>query len=387
MSSTVTFTASMENALQVLFRDVGADMIGRICSHFDLDVEEATRVSGLNELAVKRAAPKRKAAAAKSPKDKHVKPEFPLPFYGVVNDNWCLGIKLNSKLHNQCTNKRVGDGDYCKTCAAQAERNASKKPNYGDIRDRVLDEEADAEDYLEYKDHKGAKTIPYANFLNKKNITAERAIEEAKKFGFDDIPDAQFVVREVTRGRKPKDGASTTSSGSGEAKSVGRPRGSKKTASTEAAPEDDLVGALRDAKKTEVKAKSPKKATVIKTDDADAAAAKAEKKAAAAAKRAATIKAKKEAKKAKEEAEKKAKEEAEKKAKEEAEAFHSPTNIDAVESENEDEEEGFDCEEFEHGGVTYAINKVDNLVYDLDTEELVGKYNEKTDEIEACEED
>ena len=31
------------------------------------------------------------------------KPKIPIPFYGIVEKNWCCGIKKNHGLYTQCT--------------------------------------------------------------------------------------------------------------------------------------------------------------------------------------------------------------------------------------------------------------------------------------------
>lgn len=65
-----------------------------------------------------------------------VKPPFPLPYNGTINDGSCLGLKNNHCLFTQCELKRVVNSDYCKTCVAQSEKNSNGKPDYGTITDR-----------------------------------------------------------------------------------------------------------------------------------------------------------------------------------------------------------------------------------------------------------
>lgn len=134
--------------------------------------------------------------------NKKEKPAFILPFVGMVNENTCKGIKKNYDLHTQCVNKPLKNKDYCKTCANNAEKANQEKPPSGDIRDRLN------MDIMAYVDPKGVQTKPYITYLQKHNISKEDAIKEAAKFGIV-IPDVHFIEtkQKQKRGRgkaKPK---------------------------------------------------------------------------------------------------------------------------------------------------------------------------------------
>lgn len=242
--SSVTFTSAMERALQSLYQEMGTDMLTRVSEHFKLDKDDVIRVSGLTDITVKKAEKKTvKNVSAPKPAKKE-KPCVPLPFVGKIDENSCLGIKFNHQLHTQCTNTRVGSNDYCKTCGKQAEANATHKPNYGDIRERL-----DC-GLLEFKDYKGIQTLPYINVINKMKLDTEKALAEAAKFGIE-IPEEHMVVREVTRGRKKKtdsdsDASSTTSSVK---KGPGRPKTVKPVVVD---ADSDLLSQLKAAKKEDV---------------------------------------------------------------------------------------------------------------------------------------
>lgn len=257
--ASIAFTNSMERALQTLFQEVSGDIISRVCEHFKLDVEEATRVSGISDITVTK-----KVAVVKAKKDPKPKapkkelPAFVLPFVGKVDEDLCHGIKLNNRLHTQCTKTRNGSTDYCKTCGKQAEENATHKPNYGDIRDRL-----DCP-LLEFKDYKGVQTLPYANVMKKLDLTREKVEAEAAKFGIT-IPEEHFVLREVTRGRKKKDTDSDVSStDSSEKKARGRPA---KTKPVVTEGDSDLLAQLEAAEKSSVSSGSkPKRAKLTEEE-------------------------------------------------------------------------------------------------------------------------
>jgi len=148
------------------------------------------------------------------------KTNIPLPFCGVVNKNCCQGIRLNYGLYTQCTNtpsvynKRF---PVCATCNKQVEKNSNEEPNYGFITDRI--EKGD-----KFRDPKGKAPINYANIMEKLKISREEAETAAAKLGLT-IPDEQFIIKKVTRGRPKKD--TTADDTASEASSV-EPKEQKK---------------------------------------------------------------------------------------------------------------------------------------------------------------
>ena len=162
------------------------------------------------------------------------KPSMVIPCCGEIVVDWCQAVRFNHGLHTQCTNGKVIESDFCKTCSKQAECSSTDKPPYGDIRERVLLG-------LEYRDPKGKQTIPFANVAKKLNLDIEKAKEAAASMGWT-IPAEQLVERKVSRGR-PKSAAvsDTDSEGSSKPKKRGRPKKLKiKAVSTQ----DDLIAKL-----------------------------------------------------------------------------------------------------------------------------------------------
>ena len=96
---------------------------------------------------------------------------------------------------------------------------------------------------LEYVDPKGRQTIPYANVMKKLNITQEEALHEAEKLGWV-IPPCHFEMKVSRRGRPKKDtSAEDTESEDGtETKKRGRPKKEKEIVST--SPGEDLIATL-----------------------------------------------------------------------------------------------------------------------------------------------
>ena len=234
------------------------------------------------------------------------KPEMQLPFCGVIEESWCMGIRFNHGLHTQCTNGPVSGGKYCTTCLKSAKNSASGKPTYGDITDRLTGE------LLEYRDPKGKQTTCYANVAAKMGLDLEKAQAEAQKFGWT-IPEDQLTVKVVKRGRpasnKPK-----------VVKTKGKRGRPAKKATPKATMDDQIAALVAEAAEDVMGESIPKKKVVRKTaeeKEADKLAKKQAKEAEKAAKKQAKEAekaAKKQAKEA-EKAAKKAAKEAEKAAK------------------------------------------------------------------------
>ena len=162
------------------------------------------------------------------------KPTTVIPFCGEVVGDWCCAVRFNHGLHTQCTNGKLKEGDFCKTCSKQVENSSTDKPPYGDIRER-------ANFGLDYRDPKGKQSVPFANVAAKLNLDLDAAKAAALIMGWT-IPEEQFVARKVTRGR-PKSSAvsDTDSESSTKPKKRGRP---KKLKVKKASSQDDLIAKL-----------------------------------------------------------------------------------------------------------------------------------------------
>ena len=188
-----------------------------------------------------------------------VKNQMLLPFCGVINSDWCNGVRLNYGLYTQCTNNKDKSG-FCKTCYKQGEKNGTGVPTYGTIQDR-----AKAGD--DFRDPKGKPSIRYANIMEKFNISLNDAQNAANSLGWT-IPDEELEVKVVKRGRPKKSVAvsDTDSEASAPAqKKRGRPRKDKTVVSELATGDDLIAGLIKEAKKSSQKEEEiPKKQEVEK---------------------------------------------------------------------------------------------------------------------------
>ena len=232
----------IEQAMKDLVSEVTHTVVERLSERYSFDVSEALKV--LNE----ERSPKKKTEKGKDRKSERMTPSIPLPFCGVVNEDWCHGVRLNHGLHTQCTQPPgSGPGQLCKTCAGQAAKNGSGNPTYGRIENRVQHVAGGAE-YNTWRDPAGKLVTPYSKIMVKLGISRQEAETEAKKFGWT-IPDQHFVVTERSAGRPKKStAASDTESENGEtgqsgtAKRRGRPRKERVVESGSAG--DDLIAQL-----------------------------------------------------------------------------------------------------------------------------------------------
>ena len=243
---TVFMSRAFEKAAAQSATDFSIAVIHALAEKYGFDAKEALDVCQISEISVKKSATRKKgegkvrvSKTKAEPKPKRVTPAFPLPFCGAPVEGWCLGLRLNHGLHSQCVMEPLKDGAYCKTCQCQADKNASGKPTYGCVADRMEC------GLLEYRDPKAKKqTLPFANVMSKLNITRETAEAEALKFGLT-IPEEHFVERASRRGRPKKDtSASDTESEDGDSKPKkrGRPKKAKKVIA--ASVGDDLIASL-----------------------------------------------------------------------------------------------------------------------------------------------
>ena len=152
------------------------------------------------------------------------KPNVLLPFCNVIFDNFCHSIRLNHGLYTQCTNP-IKINSLCNTCNKQAIKNDNNLPNYGLIHDRI-----DNPNWT----FKGKKPINFANIIQKLNIEKNDAIQEALLFGIH-IPDEQFIPSNNKTGRPKKTSAVSIHNSK---KNRGRPKKTKKIINN---PADDII--------------------------------------------------------------------------------------------------------------------------------------------------
>lgn len=389
-----------------------------LADEYSFDAEEA-----LAKVSISCVTKKKGTRAPKEPKEKKtkfVKPAMPLPFCNAVMEGRCNGICLNNRLYTQCL-KPVSEDGLCVACNKQATANEHGKPNYGLITDRI--------DNPEWTDPKGNAPVRYATVMLKQSIEKDVAVEEAAKFGWT-IDEIQFEVEEkkakkVAKRGRPAKTKGVETGGAGDdliaqlVAQAQQEQGEEEEEEDETkAEEPDVVAQEPEVVEEEPKpvkkaaAKKPKKtaeekeaekAAKLKAKEEEKAAklkAKEEEKAAKAAAKEAEKQAKLQAKAAKA-AEKKAKEQVKEKVavlekeltevatKAAEEIVQEMAAVDVNDGElheEEEEEEATEVVKFEVDGTTYLKDN-EGVLYDMETQEAVGVWNEETKQIDEIDED
>lgn len=338
-----------------MMEEVRLHTVQSCAKKYGFNEEEA--LSSLGVLSLGDGAKKSLKKEAKAKTEKRAKPSFPLPFKGVVQEGCCQGLKQNHGLLSQC--QTTCDSEYCKGCQKQCDKNASGKPDCGSVKDRM----AAYMNGSEFRDPKGRAPIAYAKVLQKLKLTREQVEGEAAKFNIV-LEDSDFAAPESKRGRPKKAVSDTDSETSSEPKKRGRPKKTEKP--VEVSSTEDLFASLI----SEVKAASPRPEP--KEEVKSAPLSKKEQK-----------EAEKKAAKEKKEAEKQAAKD--KKAQEKAASKTSKKETKKEEPVPEKEEEVvLSVKKFVFQGKTY-LRTADNVLYDADTQDEVGVFNEAQQKIEACE--
>ena len=309
--------------LAIVLEDVRRDTIRACAEKYKFSAETALLELGVSVNMVKKEKKERMENVSK-------KPEVPLPFMGVIQENCCHGLKQNHGLLTQCHKNPTGSSTYCQGCQKQADKNTSGKPNSGSIEDRM----AAFTSGKEYRDPKGKAPVAYAKVMQKLKLTEEQVQAEATKQNIE-LPAELFNAPVAKRGRPKKNPAVTSdtesesSMSSGEPKKRGRPKKTGKP--VEVSTTEDLFATII----SEAKGNSPRPEPVAEKKDAGG-----KKKAS-----------KKEAGGKKKEPEPEVK-----------------------------------VKKFEFKGKLY-YRTADNVLYDPKTQECMGVFNEENQEIDECEEE
>ena len=319
--------SGMQRGMEQAANGLVHEVTQKLAEKFDFDVEQAIELLGVMALDTKK---KKEPKDSKTKRPSTKKPkvmEVQLPWCGQVLTGCCQAIKSCDKLYVQCMNAKHEDGDYCKRCQTTATKNNDEMP-YGVVQDRLKDG---------YTDKDGKKPVNYGNYMKTKGIKREDAEAQATKLGWT-IPEEQFTVVEVKKGRKPK---------------------SKKDNVEASDTEDEKEDLFKEA------AKAAAEASSSDDDSSDDDEVLVTKKRKANRKKAAL-------KVAEESDPKRARTEEEENSELEEEKMN--------ESDDEEEKLEADVTPFEHDGKDYLIDGEDN-VYDVNTNTLLGVYVKENDAL------
>jgi flagellar biosynthesis GTPase FlhF len=264
-NASIAVTELLMKTLENCAKDLASRCITEAACRHGFDASEEIRVLGLENLALIRKQMAKKSVSKgekvlkekKSREPKEKKSVFPMPFVAeVVEKEGCHGLAYNRGLFTQCAKKRMENGNFCKGCQSEADKNATGCPDCGTIESRL------ATGLYEFKDPKGRSPVSYVKVLEKLKLSVDSALEESGKLNIE-IPEEHFVV---LAGAKEKS-----------KKSKGRP---KKTGAIEAENVTDLFAKLSaegegDEEDIEEGEDKPVKSKKAKLSDEEKAAKKA----------------------------------------------------------------------------------------------------------------
>jgi hypothetical protein len=320
--------------------------------------------------------------------EKSFRGTFPLPYNGGQVVSCCSGLKENHGLMTQCQNGRKGDDKLCKTCDNQASKNENGLPTYGTIEMR------NACGIFEYVAPNGKSPVAYSKVMKKLNLSMVQVVDEAAKRNMV-MDDGHFVEVDSKRGRPSKSTTENATSTSDDekkssVKGKGRPRSVKKVVES-VEPSEDLFAVLLATSKEVVKPanKVSKKKAAVEEVAVEKVAEVAEV-AVEEVKVAEVAEVKVAVEKVAEVKETKVKKAVAKIESKKAEPVPVPVPVqvpevkEAVEEtddEEEDDEDSDSVTRFEYKGVKYLKSSNTGVIYNMD-EDVVGKWNEKTKEID-----
>jgi flagellar biosynthesis GTPase FlhF len=202
-NASITVTELLTKTLENCAKDLAIRCIMEAAGRHGFDGNEEIRALGLENLAlIRKQMAKKSGSKVISKKEKPLKekktPVFPLPFVAeAIELTGCQGLAYNRGLFTQCLKKRMDNGNFCKGCQTEADKNASGCPDCGTVESRL------ACGLYEFKDPKGRSPVRYVKMLYKLKLSDASAIEAAGKLNIV-IDEEHFVVEVVEKEKKTK---------------------------------------------------------------------------------------------------------------------------------------------------------------------------------------
>jgi len=263
-----------------------------------------------------------------------------MPWCGVIEEMLCKSIRKNGGLYTQC--EKESECEYCVGCLKEISKNGELK--WGSVYDRMK------VGIEEYRDRNGNKPLKYRKIMKKDGISMEEVLEEGKRLGWE-VPLCHFEENDGKRGRPKKEKSVVEMV---EKKKRGRPKKEKEMVSQNAG--EDLIASLLlgvgvggplgvpspydgIGRQDQVQEKEPSADLAVQEKEPSADQEK------------------------------------------EPSAVQEKPSADLADLADEDEEEETCVIKFTIDGKIY-LKSDDNVLYDLNTHDAVGVWNEKSNEID-----
>jgi hypothetical protein len=295
--------------------------------------------------------------------------EIILPWCGK-DELKCDNIKKNGGLYTQCD--KLKEGEYCNVCARSIEKNGGVA-KYGTVSDREKCE------IMEYVDpSSGKKPSSYGEYMKKNNLTMEEVEQYGKICGVV-VPPCHFEENKISRGRPKKEVSVELENV--EKKKRGRPKKEKQVVANGAG--EELIASLMSLPSlptTELRCSD----VSLSTDEENNLERKDE----------ITNKEVRSIPPAESEAPQPSSDNDEKSEVPQPSADKPSVDTDekseapqsSADTADEDEDEETVVVKFDINGITY-LKSQDNVIYDMNTHDALGVWNEETSEIEVLPEE
>ena len=359
----VNSSMNVPNSVVSMLTNLARDVVLSCAARHGFDAEEEMRHLGLDmgvgitfiEKKGKSPSSSKKVVLSSSSDEgdvvvgvKSFRGNFPLPYNGEHDESCCSGLKENQFLMTQCQNARKGEDKLCKTCDNQASKNENGLPKFGTIEMRK------ACGIFEYVAPNGKSPVAYSKVMKKLNLSMEQVVEEASKRNMV-LDDGHFVeVVDVKSGRPSKKSKSDKTAEEKVVKGKGRPKKAEKVVELVEPTEDLFATLMATSQKVveePVKKKSIKKKVVAKVVEEEVKVVVEPVKVVVVEPVKVVV-------------------------------VEPVKDVEEVAEESEDEDEEVDdVVRIEYKGVKYLKSENTGVIYNMD-EDVVGKWNDKTKEID-----
>tara|TARA_B110000285_G_C15104436_1_gene607063 strand:- start:157 stop:1089 length:933 start_codon:yes stop_codon:yes gene_type:complete len=295
--------------------------------------------------------------------------EIILPWCGR-EEGKCNNIKKNGGLYTQC--EKLKEGEYCKVCDRIIEKNGGVA-KYGTVSDR---EKCDIMDYMDPSS--GKKPSSYSDYMKKNKLTMEEVEQYGKMCGVV-VQSCHFEENKISRGRPKKEVSVVLENV--EKKKRGRPKKEKQVVANGAG--EELIASLMSLPSL------PSLPTAeLRCPDVVLSESNIERKDEITNKEVSSIPS------SESEAPQPSTDNDEKSEAPQPPADKPPTDNDekseapqpSADTADEDEDEETVVVKFDINGITY-LKSQDNVIYDMNTHDALGVWNEETSEIDVLPEE
>ena len=108
---------AMEKGMRTMLRAYGEMLVSELSVKYEFSAEEGMRYLEGSKMEMGMGKGK-----VKSKENKVKEKEIPLPYMGMVKEEWCGGMRKTHGLYNQCRNEKLSEegSEYCGRCEKES---------------------------------------------------------------------------------------------------------------------------------------------------------------------------------------------------------------------------------------------------------------------------